>query len=111
MSYAGPSAPKPSKASKARTAPSRPPLSVSDDGPPTAVFAAGLALGIAIGAGVALLIAPRSGATTRRRLARRGRRLARRGRDVWSDLREELHEAAARRRRAKQIDRPGKAVD
>lgn len=103
MSYAGPSAPRPSNARTAPFRPSSPPA----DGPPTAVFAAGLAIGIAIGAGVALLIAPRSGATTRRRLARRGRRLARRGRDVWSDLREELHEAATRRRRAKQIDGPG----
>ena len=76
------------------------------DGPPTAIFAAGLAIGLAIGAGVALLIAPRSGATTRRRLARRGRRLARRGRDAWSDLRDELEAAATRRRRAKQINRP-----
>ncbi len=42
-----------------------------------AVFAGGLGLGAAVGAGTALLLAPRSGAATRRRLRRRVR-------NVWS---------------------------
>jgi hypothetical protein len=66
----------------------------------TAVFAAGIAVGIAVGAGAALLFAPQSGADTRRLLARRGRRLGRRGRDAWDDLALELKSAARRRRKA-----------
>ena len=106
MSYAGPSTPR-----KSKTTPFRQPLTNPDDGPSPIVFGAGLAIGIAIGASVALLIAPRSGVVTRRRLARRGRRLARRGRDAWSDLRDELEAAAARRRRAKLSDHPAPAPD
>jgi hypothetical protein len=65
-----------------------------------AAFAAGIALGLTIGAGAALLFAPQSGPDTRRALARRGRRLTRRGHDAWDDLREELGRAARRGRRA-----------
>jgi gas vesicle protein len=60
-----------------------------------------LAIGIAVGAGVALLIAPQSGEDTRHAIARRGRKLTRRGRDAWDDLRDELRAARRRRRRAK----------
>ena len=66
----------------------------------TTYFAAGIAVGIAVGAGVALLFAPHSGADTRHLLARRGRRLGRRGRDAWDDLAYELKSAAKRRRKA-----------
>jgi gas vesicle protein len=65
-----------------------------------AIFAAGIAVGIAVGAGVALLFAPHTGADTRRLIARRGRRLGRRGRDAWDDLAYELKSAAKRRRKA-----------
>jgi len=61
-----------------------------------AVFAAGVAVGIAVGAGVALLFAPQSGSETRHVIAQRGRRLGRRGRDAWGDLRDELRRAARR---------------
>lgn len=61
-----------------------------------AVFAAGVALGMAVGAGAALLFAPQSGTETRHEIARRGRRLGRRGRDAWDDLRDELRRAARR---------------
>jgi gas vesicle protein len=64
------------------------------------VFAAGIALGLAIGAGAALLLAPQSGTDTRRAIVRRSRRLSRRGRDAWGDLREELSRAARRGRQA-----------
>jgi gas vesicle protein len=67
---------------------------------PTAYLAAGLAIGIAVGAGVAILFAPRSGADTRRLIARRGRHLGHRSRDAWDDLAYELKSAAKRRRRA-----------
>lgn len=66
----------------------------------TAVFATGLAIGIAVGAASALLFAPHSGADTRRLIARRGRRLGQRGRDAWGDLAYELRSAAKRRRKA-----------
>ncbi|MEP6999565.1 MAG: YtxH domain-containing protein [bacterium] len=59
-----------------------------------AVFGAGLALGLAVGAGVALLTAPQAGDETRaylrRRAGRTSRAVGRRGRDAWADLRDEL---------------------
>jgi len=63
-------------------------------------FAAGLALGLTIGAGAALLFAPQSGSDTRRSIVRKGRRLGRRGHDAWDDLRDELSHAARRGRQA-----------
>jgi gas vesicle protein len=72
-----------------------------------AIFGAGLALGLALGAGAALLTAPQSGEETRAALRGRAKRIGRtttrRSRDAWSDLREELQSAklALRRRRAK----------
>jgi gas vesicle protein len=61
------------------------------------VFTAGLLVGLAIGAGVALLVAPQTGADARRALVRRGRRLRRRGVDAWEDLRDELRRVRRRR--------------
>jgi hypothetical protein len=66
----------------------------------TAAFTAGITLGLLFGAGIALLLAPQTGADTRRALARRGRRLRIRGRDAWDDLRVELRRARRRRRAA-----------
>lgn len=63
------------------------------------IFAAGALLGVAVGAGAALLLAPQSGAETRFRLARRGRRLRERTADAWDDLRDELRYAAGRSKR------------
>jgi gas vesicle protein len=83
MSYAGPAP---------RIRPSQEPVN-------TAILAAGVLAGIAVGAGVALLLAPQSGEETREGLARRGRRWARRGRDAWDDLSWELRRARNRRRR------------
>jgi gas vesicle protein len=62
-------------------------------------FAAGIAVGVVIGAGAALLLAPQSGADVRRSLARRARRLRFRGEDAWDGLRRELRKAARRRQR------------
>ena len=64
-----------------------------------AVFGTGIALGAALGAGVALLFAPRSGAETRAAIARSGSRWAHHGRDAWEDLRAELQWAAKRGKR------------
>jgi gas vesicle protein len=63
------------------------------------IFTAGALLGVAVGAGAALLFAPQSGAETRHELARRGRHLRTRGSDAWDDLRDELRYAASRGRR------------
>lgn len=81
-----------------RRAPAR--GSMPDTTPPLAAFAAGIALGVLVGAGAALLFAPGSGADTRRALVRGGRRLRRRGHDAWEDLGDELRDAARRGRRA-----------
>jgi len=69
------------------------------------VFAAGVAVGVVVGAGVALLFAPESGYETRRALVRRGRRVSRRSRDAWDDLRDELRKAVRNKRRSWRIKR------
>jgi gas vesicle protein len=72
-----------------------------------AIFGAGLALGLALGAGAALLTAPQSGEETRAVLKGRVRRMrrsaTRTSRDAWTELADELRGAARslRRRRAK----------
>jgi gas vesicle protein len=66
-----------------------------------------LGVGLAIGAAAALLLAPKSGADTRRALRNRGRKLGNRARDAWEDLRVELEatrRALKRKRRDQQID-------
>jgi gas vesicle protein len=93
---------------RSRPSPSR----LSTEGAPDAViFAAGMAVGIAVGAAGALLLAPQSGADTRRAIARRGRRLGSRGRDAWEDLGDELRRFARRRRRAWQRRREHASED
>lgn len=93
MSYAGPVRPR-----NARRRPSaRRPALDSDHGTDwqqVAIFGAGLALGIALGAGVALLTAPQAGEETRADLGRQARRtsreLGRRSHEAWLDLRDDL---------------------
>ncbi len=62
-----------------------------------ALFGAGLALGVILGAGGALLTAPRTGAETRAALGARASRLrrstVRHGQSAWDDLRDELRQA------------------
>ena len=72
-----------------------------------AILIGGIALGMAIGAGIALLWAPRSGADTRHAIARRGRKLRSRGRDAWSDLRDELRDAVHHRRLVRECRKLG----
>jgi hypothetical protein len=64
-----------------------------------AVFGTGIAIGAALGAGVALLFAPASGEEARAAIVRRGARLAKGGRDSWEELRDELEWAARRGKR------------
>ncbi len=113
MSYAGPV----SRAKRASAAPPNRPVdardrtkkgrtparrspSQSDDHRPTLIFAAGIVLGLAVGASVALMVAPQAGADTRRAIGRSSRRAAQRGHDAWDDLRDELSRAVRRRRQA-----------
>lgn len=87
----------------------RPARHVSGGGSPSAaswagpaLFAAGIALGVALGAGGALLFAPRTGEETRHALKRQARRVGHRGHDAWEDLRDELWRARRRRKAARQ---------
>lgn len=92
MSYAGPA----SRSAK-RPIPSRAPVvprATASDWRQLAVFGAGLALGIALGAGVALLAAPQDGAEARdairRRVRQTRRELEERGTDAWVGVRKEI---------------------
>lgn len=60
------------------------------------LFGAGIAVGVMIGAGAALLFAPQSGSETRYDIARGTRDLSYRATDAWEDLRDELRGAASR---------------
>jgi gas vesicle protein len=81
--------------------PARPPVDVEPelDWQHIAIFAAGALIGVAVGAGAALLLAPQSGEQARHNLARQGRHLRTRTADAWDDLRHELRFATRRGRR------------
>jgi gas vesicle protein len=70
-----------------------------------AIFGAGLALGVILGAGGALLTAPRTGAETRAALGARAARLrrgtVRNSQNAWDELRDELRQAKRSRRNRK----------
>jgi gas vesicle protein len=62
-------------------------------------FLAGLAIGALVGAGVALLFAPQSGAETRRVMSKKAKTLAKEAREKYEAMREKVkharhHEAA-----------------
>jgi hypothetical protein len=74
---------------------------------PSATFLAGLGIGLAIGAAAALMLAPQSGAETRRALRSRGKKIGNRARDAWEDLALELkatRRALRRKRRDAKIE-------
>jgi gas vesicle protein len=74
---------------------------------PSLTFLAGLGIGLAIGVAGAMLLAPRSGAETRRALRNRGQKLGNRARDAWEDLALELkatRRALRRKRRDAKIE-------
>ena len=56
-------------------------------------FLTGIIAGVAIGAGLAILVAPQSGRRTRRRLARRVEDVADEAVGRWGDARDELRSA------------------
>ena len=68
----------------------------------------GIAIGVVIGAGIALLLAPRSGADTRYQIGRGLKRVRRRGRDAWDDLRDELSQARRSLMRATRKEEAGR---
>jgi gas vesicle protein len=68
---------------------------------PVGPVATGVALGLLVGAGVALLFAPQAGLDTRRDVSRGWRRVRRRGQDAWDDLRLELGHARRQLKRAR----------
>lgn len=72
---------------------------VETDWQHVAIFASGAVLGVLIGAGAALLLAPQTGEEARHEIARSGRRFRARTADAWDDLRDELQYAARRGRR------------
>jgi hypothetical protein len=63
------------------------------------IFGAGMAVGLAIGAGAALLLAPQSGEITRELIGEQARSVGGRVVDRWDDLRDELRAAARRSRK------------
>lgn len=76
------------------------PYSRKADWKTVALVSAGIAAGVALGAGIALLVAPQSGEHTRLVLARGLRRNRPwRRRSPWDRLGEELRQAVAQRRR------------
>lgn len=70
-------------------------------------------IGLAVGAGVALLFAPRSGAATRRDITKRARRVRRAAEQVATDVSDSVADTfdQARRRVEEQIDSAREAID
>jgi gas vesicle protein len=71
--------------------------------PGDGTLAAGVAIGVLVGVGLALLLAPQSGRDARHMLGRGLRRVGRRGRDAWDDLSLELRRARRQLRRARRL--------
>lgn len=94
-------------AASTAAAPSANGIGLDTDWGQVALFGAGLALGITLGAGVALLATPRTGEETRAvlrgRVGRLRRTASRKGHDAWDELRDELAgvKRALRRRKLK----------
>lgn len=94
MAYAG-------KAGEARPIHAVPKSVPHKDSRPFGAVATGLAIGLLVGAGVALLLAPQRGVDARRDLSRGARRVRLGGRDAWADLRLELQHARRQLKRAR----------
>jgi hypothetical protein len=105
MAYVAPSArrspPAANPAKGSRGTPRRPVPAVTPRSGGGGTFLTGLGIGLAVGAALALLVAPQTGADTRRALRRRGQRIRNKANDAWDDLRIELARAkrALRRKR------------
>ena len=64
-----------------------------DDDSNAKPFAAGLLIGALLGAGVALLFAPQSGAETRRMIRKKTKRLAASAEDRFDDVKDRIRQA------------------
>ena len=64
-----------------------------DDDSNAKPFAAGLLIGALLGAGVALLFAPQSGAETRRMIRKKSKRLAAGAEDRFDDVKDRIRQA------------------
>lgn len=71
-------------------------IDVERDSSGVAMFSAGLMLGVAVGAGLALLLAPQSGDETRRLITRRAKRLGEHVSESVEDLRDDIRRSARR---------------
>jgi hypothetical protein len=87
------------RSSRPVTTPRGKPFARKADWHTVALVGASLAAGVALGAGVALLMAPQSGAHTRLALSRQLRRRRPWRSSPWEQLGEELKKAAHRRNR------------
>ena len=94
MAYAG----KTGESRRLRAVPNSAPANTSR---PISALATGIAIGVLVGAAVALLFAPGRGKDTRRMLRRGMRRVGVRGHDAWEDLRIELQHARRQMKRAR----------
>jgi hypothetical protein len=94
MAYAG-------KAGESRRLQSLPNSVSRKESRPSGIVATAVAVGLLLGAGVALLFAPQRGVETRRDLRRRARQMRLRGADAWEDLRLELRHARRQLKRAR----------
>ena len=92
----------------ARSAKGRPYKNVPDTRG-VSMLGIGMVVGAVIGAGIALLVAPQSGARTRRDLSRRAESI-RGGRGVWTRLGRELQRAAAAKRKSLEIEAKRKEI-
>ena len=101
MAYAGKAAPSRRIHGAPNLAPRRSLTGTATTSRPVGALATGLAIGLLVGAGVALLFAPQSGSETRHDVGRGLRRVGRRGHDAWDDLRDELRRARRQIRRAR----------
>lgn len=63
----------------------------------------GMVIGVVLGAGVALLVAPGSGADTRKMLSRNASRFSK-GASAWNKLGKELRRAAHAKRRSLELE-------
>jgi hypothetical protein len=71
-------------------------LESEQDSSGVAMFGAGLMLGLAVGAGLALLLAPQAGDETRRLIKRRAKRLGDHVSESVEDLRDDIRRSARR---------------
>ena len=109
MAYAGKAGDPRGPAGAAKSRGRRPLAPLPRASKPVGTLATGVAIGLMVGIGLALLFAPQGGADTRRQLRRGLLRMRRRGGDAWDDLRDELRRARRDLRRMRRRAREARA--